>query len=296
MSGRASIGAAVADAAARLASCGIDAPRREARLLVSLAAGLEAAEVLGYPERAIAEPARTRLEHMIQRRMAREPASRIAGRRAFWTLDLALSPATLDPRPDSETVVAAALERIADLSAPLVVLDLGTGTGCMVLAILSELPRAVGVGIDLVPGAAALARRNAAASGLISRAFFAVGWWGAGIGGGVDVVVANPPYVASGAIAGLAPEVARWEPRVALDGGSDGLRAFREIAPDLGRLLKPGGFACLEVGAGQADEVARICARAGLDEAGRRRDLSGIERCLVVERPKKTVGMRTLPV
>ncbi|HXQ52994.1 MAG TPA: peptide chain release factor N(5)-glutamine methyltransferase [Stellaceae bacterium] len=296
MTGGASIGAAIADAAARLAACGIEAPRREARLLVALAAELDDAAVLGYPEREIAGPARTKLERMLARRLAHEPVSRIAGRREFWSLEFALSPETLDPRPDSETVVAAALERVADRAAPLAVLDLGTGTGCMLLALLSELPSAWGIGVDLSPGAAALARQNAAATGLKSRAFFAVGRWGEGVGGGFDLVVANPPYIASEAIAGLAPEVARWEPRLALDGGSDGLRGFREIAADLRRLVKPAGFACIEVGDGQADAAARIFARAGLDEAGRRRDLSGIERCLVLERPKKTVGMRTLPV
>lgn len=291
-----SIGQAVAQAAARLEASGIEAPRREAHLLVALAADLATADVLGYPEREIAAPARARLEEMVRRRAAREPFSRIAGRRAFWTLDFALSPDTLDPRPDSETVVAAALERIPDRSAPLTVLDLGTGTGCLLLALLSELPLALGVGVDIAPGAVATARRNAASTGLKLRAFFVVGRWGAGLGGGADVVIANPPYVASKDIAGLAPEVACWEPRAALDGGADGLRAFREIAPDLGRLLKPGGFACLEVGAGQADAVAAIFAREGLDEAARRRDLNRIDRCLVVERPKKTVGMRTLPV
>ena len=175
MSGATTIGEAIAQATQRLAACGIDSPRRDARLLAALAAGLDAAAVLGYPERPLDPPARERFDRLIQRRMAREPVSRLAGRREFWSLEFALSPETLDPRPDSETVVAAALERIADRAAPLRLLDLGTGTGCLLLALLSELPGASGIGIDILPGAATLARRNAASIGLESRAFFAVG-------------------------------------------------------------------------------------------------------------------------
>lgn len=172
MSGGLTIGEAVAHGTERLAACGINSPRRDARLLAALAAGLDTAVVLGYPERPLDPVARERFDRLILRRMAHEPVSRLAGRREFWSLDFALSPDTLDPRPDSETLVAAALERIADRAAPLRLLDLGTGTGCLLLALLSELPGASGVGIDILPGAAALARRNAAAMGLESRSLF----------------------------------------------------------------------------------------------------------------------------
>jgi release factor glutamine methyltransferase len=296
VSSRITIGEAITQAEHRLAACGVDSPRRDARVLVALAAELDAAAVIGYAERPLDSPARERFDRLIERRMAREPVSRLAGRREFWSLDFALSPETLDPRPDSETVVAAALAFVSDRTKPLRVLDLGTGTGCLLLALLSELPNACGVGLDIVPGATALARRNAASIGLKSRAFFVAGRWAAAIGGEHDVVVANPPYVPSAAIAGLAPEVARFEPRAALDGGGDGLQAYRELAPDVARLLKPSGFAVFEVGAGQADAVAEIFARQGLDQAARHRDLGGIERCLVLARSKKTVGWRALPV
>jgi release factor glutamine methyltransferase len=289
------IGAAIAQAAERLAACGIDEPRRDARLLAALAAGLDTAAIVGYPERPLNPAARERFERLVERRAAREPISRIAGRREFWSLDFALSRDTLDPRPDSEAVVAAALARLPDRAAPLRLLDLGTGTGCLLLALLSELPNAWGVGLDLLPGAAALARRNAAAMGLESRAFFAAGRWAAALRGGHDVVLANPPYVPSAAIAGLAPEVARFEPRPALDGGSDGLHAYRELAPDLARLVKPGGFAVIEVGAGQADAVQEIFAGQGLDQAGRHRDFGGIERCLVVSVRKKLLDCVHFP-
>ena len=219
---RPTLGEAVAAAAVDLASCGIADPRREARLLVALAAGLETAAVLTYPERALELPAEARLQDMVRRRRKREPVSRLIGQREFWSLEFEVGPATLDPRPDSETLVEAALGRIGDRGARLKILDLGTGTGCLLLALLSELPNAFGLGFDLAPEAVAVARRNAAANALESRAFFAVGDWGAAARGGFDVVLANPPYVPSAEIARLAPEVALWEPRLALDGGADG--------------------------------------------------------------------------
>lgn len=295
-------GAAVASAQARLAAAGTELPRREARLLVALATGWESATVVGYPERQLEPAAEHRLEGFVARRAAREPVSRMVGKREFWSLEFALSPETLDPRPDSETLVAAVLERLVDREAPLRILDFGTGTGCLLLALLSELPRAVGFGIDIAYGAAAMARQNAASMSLERRAFFAVCEWGAALRGTADVVVANPPYIPTGAIPGLEPEVVRHDPIRALDGGTDGLQAHRELAPHLQRLLRPSGFACIELGIGQAAEAAKIYAAAGLDEAGRHSDLTGIERCLVVRRrgeaegpPQKIVGMDTLP-
>jgi len=279
--GPATIGAAVASAQAILAASGIESPRRDARLLVALAAGLDDAAVLGFPERPLGAEVAERLARFVARRARREPLSRIVGRREFWSLAFALSPATLDPRPDSETVVAAALAQVADRQAPLTILDLGTGSGCLLLALLSELPRAVGFGLDIVPEAAAVARRNAYAMGLDSRAFFAVSRWAKGISAALDVVVANPPYVATAAIAALAPEVACHDPVRALDGGDDGLHAFRALLPQIARLLAPRGFACLEIGQGQAAAVAEIIAGAGLDAVALHRDLGGVERCIV---------------
>jgi release factor glutamine methyltransferase len=289
----ASFGEALAAAADRLAACGIDSPRRDARLLLALAAGVEEAMVLAYPERPLPSNAEAALDRFLARRMAGEPISRIAGKREFWSLEFALSPDTLDPRPDSETLVAAALAFIPDREAPLRILDLGTGTGCLLLALLSELPNAWGVGVDLALGAARTARRNAALNHLQSRAFFMVGRWADGIGGGFDLVVVNPPYLRTEDIPSLAPEVARFDPHLALDGGADGLRAYRELAPDIARLAR---LAVVEVGAGQADDVAQIFARAGLDEAARRCDLQGIERCLVLVPSKKMLESSTLPV
>jgi release factor glutamine methyltransferase len=278
------IAAVVADAALRLAAAGVAEPRREARLLTALALGVDPAIVLGYPERAIDESARERLGSLLIRRAAREPLSRIRGNREFWSLPFLLSPDTLDPRPDSETVIEAALDRLPDRGRPLRVLDLGTGTGCLLLALLSELPHATGVGTDLSAGAAAVARRNAAALGLADRAVFLVSDWDRGICSEADVILSNPPYISSQEIDRLAPEVARYEPRLALDGGIDGLDAYRRLSRTAARLLGPKGFAVFEIGAGQAEPVGRIMQDAHLAVAAVRRDLAGTARCLVVER------------
>ncbi len=276
------VGDAVAALARRLAAAGIAEARREARLVVALAMGVEPAVTLGWPERRLDAAAAARLAVLAQRRAAREPYARLAGRRPFWTLDLALSPATLDPRPDSETLIEAALALLPDRSAPLRLLDFGTGSGCLLLALLSEFPEARGIGIDVMPGAVAVARRNAAAAGLAGRAAFAVGDWGGALGGTADVIVANPPYICSGDIDSLAPEVARYEPRMALDGGSDGLDAYRRLAGDTARLLRSGGLGLFELGEGQAAAVAHLMSGAGLAVKEIRRDLAGIERVLVV--------------
>lgn len=277
-------GEAVRSVARHLAAVGIAASRREARLLVALAAAADPATVLGWPERRLDPAAQARLRALVERRVAGEPFARLAGRRQFWSLDFALSPETLDPRPDSETLIEAALEHLGDRGAALRILDLGTGSGCLLLALLSELANAFGVGIDLLPGAAATARRNAAALGLADRAQFAVGNWGEGLAGPVDVVLANPPYICSESIDQLAPEVARYEPRIALDGGRDGLDAYRVLAGEARRLLKPGGIALFELGERQAAAVAALMVAAGLKPESIRRDLAGTERVLAVTR------------
>ncbi len=219
---------------------------------------------------------------MVARRAAREPYARIAGRRSFWRFDLEITPATLDPRPDSETLVETALAILPDREAELRLIDFGTGTGALLLALLLELPRAWGVGVELRAEAALVARRNAASLGLADRASFVVGNWGAAIGGAADVIVANPPYIPSGEIGALAPEVARYEPRMALDGGADGLAAYRNLAPAIARLLAPRGMAFLELGRGQKGAVAAEMARAGLKVLRVGEDLARVERCLVV--------------
>ena len=225
---------------------------------------------------------------LVARRAAREPLAFILGRQGFWTFDLEVSPSTLIPRADSETLIEAAIAAHPARDRVRRVLDLGTGTGCLLLAALTEFPAAWGLGLDRAPAAAALARRNAAALGLASRAAFAVADWSAPLGAAFDLVLSNPPYVPAGDIPGLMPEVARFEPRQALDGGADGLEAYRILLRALPGLLAPGGVGILELGAGQGSAVSALAAQAGLRPTFRD-DLSGIPRAIVVQ---KGVGSR----
>ncbi|MFN3075561.1 MAG: N5-glutamine methyltransferase family protein [Alphaproteobacteria bacterium] len=213
------VGGRLADAARRLALGGVASPRLDARILLAHVLGETPGAVGLYPERALTDEQIQAFERLLSRRRDREPVSRILGQRGFWTLDLALSPDTLDPRPDTETLIEAVLEACPDRSAPLTMLDLGTGTGCLLLALLSEFPRALGVGVDLSPGALLTARRNAVAAGVADRARWVGSCWAGALTGSFDVIVSNPPYVPDAEIAGLEPEVARFDPRLALSGG-----------------------------------------------------------------------------
>jgi len=276
------VGTALADAAARLSAAGISEARREARLLVAAALGWDAARVLGFSEAQMTAAAGRRLDELIARRSAREPVSRILGYREFWSLRFELSADTLDPRPDSEALIESALAALGDRERVYRVLDFGTGSGCLLLALLSELPNALGTGVDLSEGALETARRNAAALGLGGRTQFVHGNWGDGLSGEWDVILANPPYIPSDRVRELMPEVARYEPRAALDGGADGLEAYRALAPEIGRLLAQTGVCVVEVGVGQAPAVAAIMAGAGLVLRAMRHDLSGVDRCVVL--------------
>ncbi len=267
--------------AARLAVAGIAEPRHEARLILALALGIEPATVLGWPERAVQPERAAAAEALIARRASGEPVSRLRGKREFWSLDFALSPDTLDPRPDSETLIVAALADIADRDARLRVVDFGTGTGCLLLALLSELPRATGIGIDISPGAVAMAQRNAEALGLANRADFRVGGWDTGFDGPADVILSNPPYIPNSEIGRLPPEILVFDPLAALDGGPDGLSAYRALGAAIRGLLAPAGNAYIEIGAGQGLQVARILGEAKLRVTAIRRDLADIERCVI---------------
>jgi release factor glutamine methyltransferase len=237
------------------------------------------------PSALLVDPARlvdaATIQALVARRAGHEPLALILGRREFWSLDFAVSPATLIPRPDSETLIEAALGTFAGRAPPRRVLDLGTGTGCLLLAALSEFPAAFGIGVDRSSAAVALAARNAALLGMADRAGFLCADWAAAIRGRFDLVLSNPPYVPTAQLNGLMPEVARFEPRVALDGGADGLFAYRRLVPALARLLAPDGIAALEIGAGQAATVARLARDAGFASLPHQ-DLSGIVRALVL--------------
>ena len=274
----------VAEAAARLAAAGIENPRHDARLLICRVLGGGPELLLGQPGRLLSSEESRRVEAAVRRRQAREPVSRILGEREFWSLPFGLNEGTLDPRPDSETLVEVVLAALADRSAPLRLLDLGSGSGCLLLALLSELPKAEGLGIDISAAAVAAAAENADRLGLAVRARFRRHSWEDGLDLGTrswDVVVSNPPYIASADIAGLAPEVAVYDPVAALDGGADGLAAYRALVPAAAMVLKPGGLIALEIGPGQAAAVEGLFGAAGLRPLRRAADLSGMERCLL---------------
>ena len=279
-------GEALSAAAARLAAGGINEPRREARLLLALALQCPVERLVLSSTDAIAPASAAQFAALVERRAHHEPYSRIVGKREFWSREFLLSADTLDPRPDSETLIEAALARIADRDAVIDLVDLGTGTGALLLALLTELPNARGLGIDCAPGAVETARRNAAALDLAGRARFAVGHWADGLSAPVDVILVNPPYIPTAQLAELAPEVRGYDPRAALDGGPDGLAAYRELAPALARLLRSTGFAVCEIGAGQAAAVVAYMTRSCLETVAVACDLAGVERCLVVRRSR----------
>ncbi|HUC11175.1 MAG TPA: peptide chain release factor N(5)-glutamine methyltransferase [Stellaceae bacterium] len=274
------VGSMLGAAATALAKAGHLEPRRRGRQLIAGALGVSAAELLAMSERVLDCTAVKRLHGLIWRLAEGEPLSRILGRREFWGLDFELSRFTLDPRPETETVIAAVLARI-DRGHSDKVLDLGTGSGCLLLALLSELPLAAGIGVDCLEGAVTTARRNARLLGLADRCRFLVGRWGAAITHRFDIIVANPPYIATSAMRGLPYEVKEFDPPSALDGGEDGLNAYRVIASELRVLSAPSALFVCEIGAGQAAAVAAILDSHGLHVEGTERDLSGIERCVV---------------
>jgi release factor glutamine methyltransferase len=271
-------------AAQRLGEAGIERPQAEARILLEAATGRGRGQIIAFPEHKLDAAQSDRFEMFVSRRCTREPVSRILGHREFWSLNFAIGPATLDPRPDSETLVAAVLARIPDRNAAITLLDLGTGTGCLLLALLSELPQATGLGIDISAAARDIAAANAEALGLGAHAEFRLGDWARDISAQFDVIVSNPPYIESTAIDGLAPEVSRYDPRGALDGGVDGLSAYRALIPQAARRLKAGGLLALEIGAGQGGAIRGLAGDAGLTDRGSARDLAGIERCLLFAR------------
>ncbi len=279
-----SIGVLLCRGGEALRDAGIADARREARLLLAYALGCRVEDLLRDPRAAVPDGARAAFEAALARRAAHEPLAHIAGHQGFWSLDLAVSPATLIPRADSETLIEAALECFPDRAAVRMILDLGTGTGALLLAALAEFRGARGVGVDLVPAAAALAAGNARRNGLAGRAGFIVGHWAAPVSARFELVLCNPPYIPRDSIAVLMPEVARHEPATALDGGADGLDGYRAVLAALPDVLAPAGRAILELGQGQRDAVEALARDAGLRPIGCRADLGGIERALVLAR------------
>ena len=267
---------ALSAAAARLAPVS-DTPRLDAELLMAQALGIEREALLLSR---LDDPAPEAFDPLVERRMAFEPVAYIAGRRAFWTIELSVGPGVLIPRPDSETLIEAAVDHFGT-GGPATVLDLGTGPGTLLLAALAQWPQARGLGIDSSERALEFAGLNASDLGLEERARFSLGDWAEGLGGRFDLILCNPPYVETGA--DLPRDVADWEPAEALYAADDGLSEYRRLAGEIPRLLAPGGIACLELGAGQRDAVAALFDPASFTIKSRK-DLMGIERCLTLSR------------
>ena len=229
-------------------------------------------------------PAQEKQFHgLVERRLELEPMAYILGSKEFWSLNFKVSPAVLCPRPDTEILVETAL-KLVQRAKPLRVLDLGTGSGAILLSLLHELPQATGVGVDVSAEAIEIAKENAVHLGLASRAQFLLGSWCDGLSGEFDLIVSNPPYIESAVIPGLTPEVSVFEPKVALDGGKDGLDPYRILASQVPLFLKPGGWAVFEVGATQASAVQQLMSEQKLENFSIAKDYQGIDRCVIAQR------------
>ena len=265
---------ALAEATARLSPVS-GSPRLDAELLMAHALGISREELLLAR---LSDPAPPAFEGLVRRRLAHEPVAYITGRRAFWTIELEVAPGVLIPRPDSETLIEAAVDHFRD-APPRTALDLGTGSGALLLAALDQWPELAGHGRDRSEQALTIAAANAGRLGLAGRATFSLGDWAEGLAGPFDLILCNPPYVEAGA--DLPPDVLRWEPAEALFAGADGLDAYGRLAPAIPPLLAPGGVACFEIGSAQAEQATALFAAEGLGVT-LRRDLAGRPRCLVL--------------
>ncbi len=283
MAGAARYDALLRDAAVALTAAGIDNARFEARLLLAHAAGVTIERLIAHGDEAAPWAAVEALRTLTARRIRREPMAYVVGEREFWGLPFKVSPAVLVPRPDSETLIEAALALMPGRTEPWRIVDLGVGSGCLLLTLLREFPNARGVGMDASAEALSVAQGNADALGVGARTRFVAGdWrhqgWAEQLGGPFDLLISNPPYIETATIDGLMPEVALFEPRLALDGGRDGLAAYRTIAGRAAGLVVPGGRVLIEVGEGQVPDISALLAAAGFAVSSPWKDLGGIDR------------------
>lgn len=269
-----------------LLAAGIDTAERDTRLMIRRHTGFDWSDFVTSPEQGVTRDHLSLIESDVERRLSGMPLSRMYGERGFWGLDFKLNPHTLDPRPDTETLVEAALNNLSK-TPPATILDLGTGSGCILIALLSEWKDAHGVGIDRSFDAVIQARENAVMNGVDGRAHFCCGSWVDAIDARFDLIVSNPPYISNRDIPYLSPEVKNHDPILALDGGDDGYDAYREILMKMKDLMNPGATALLEIGYGQETEVVRLAINAGLLVKDVHPDLSGIARVVEISRGDK---------
>jgi release factor glutamine methyltransferase len=274
------------DLVQQLADAGIESPRLEARMLLAFVCGKEPAEI--FTDDKLNETQEKKLQSLLARRLAHEPLDKILGKREFYKAEFKVSDKVLSPRPDTETLVEAAL-RLLPSDNPTTILDLGTGSGCIIESLLLERPSAQGVAIDISPEALQIAADNAVNLGVANRLkFIQASWFEADFATRLaqkfDLIVTNPPYIPTKDIATLMPEVQKYDPLLALDGGTDGFDSYKRIAELAPILLKDGGYILLEAGIGQAEQIAEIFAKQGLHLISTEKDLSGIKRCVVMRK------------
>ncbi|OSQ38281.1 peptide chain release factor N(5)-glutamine methyltransferase [Thalassospira mesophila] len=278
------LGSLMLEATAQLKQAGCDTARLDARILLSSACDVDASKIMAWPENPV-EPVRAAaFREMIRRRATREPVSRILGQRDFWRHSFKITPATLDPRPDSETLVEWAIERAGDFSQPRLI-DFGTGTGCLLLSVLGDVADSFGIGVDISAGAVQCATGNAVALGLDQRSRFVVSDWDCDLDAQTkaaqfDIMISNPPYIALGEMPGLTPEVRDFDPFCALSDGADGLDAYRILTAIAARLVRPSGWVLFEIGQGQQEAVSALLAQHEFGMIQERCDLGGIVRCV----------------
>lgn len=261
----------------------IESASLDARILLEYVLGVSREQLLFSLDLPIMPEQYARLEALVEKRAKHQPIAQLIGRREFWGMNFVVSEATLDPRPDSETLIEYVLERVKNRADNLRILDLGTGTGCLLLSLLSELPAASGVGVDYCDNALLVARENAMALGFSSRAEFICSNWCEKVEGKFDIILSNPPYIPTKIIQTLEPEVSQFEPKMALDGGEDGFDCYRKIMKLLLGIMAQDGFAAFELGMGQRRGIEELAAENGLEVAGVRNDLGGIARCIVLQ-------------
>lgn len=281
MSTPATLGSLYQYSITELSQANIENPHLEARILLTYATGIDQTQIFAYPEKEISPKYFKHLTELIIRRKTEEPIAYITGTQEFWSLDFTVTKNTLIPRPDSETVIQVVLTETIDKMAPLTILDLGTGSGCLLLALLSEMPNARGIGIDISPSACKVAAQNAENLGLINRANFCPGNWLTGIKDKFDIIISNPPYIAEEQICTLTNGVKNFEPHIALSGGFDGLVPYRIIAQQGTNHLNTGGIIAVEIGINQVFDINEIFLENRFELISIHKDAANIDRCIL---------------
>ena len=278
------IGSVLKSAASKLSAAGIQNSKLDSKILLCHVAEIDPCSLFSNIDQELNVKTLKCFEELVQRRLLREPVSHLIGEREFWSLSFDVSADVLDPRPASETLIQAAVDFVGNKEKHISALDIGTGSGCLIISLLTELRFAKGVGIDISEPALTIARRNAEKNLVHKRIKFFKSFWGENLSKNFEIILCNPPYISENERGSLEPEVCDYEPECALFGGNDGLSAFRQLAPNIYRLLKPGGFAIIECGRGQAQSVIKIFSNADIRHIETRLDIDGIERCCIFRR------------